>query len=71
MISELAPVIADLVNESKLPSKPLSPGVAGHAGTKERVADGNGHKMLVKPTVDPGVGHHVRGVCYGATCTRA
>lgn len=45
------------------------PGVAGHASAKERVADCNGHKMLVKPIVDPGVGHHVRGVCDGATET--
>lgn len=35
------------------------PGVAGHAGAEERVADADGHEMLVKPTVDPAVGHSV------------
>lgn len=45
------------------------PGVAGHAGTKERVSDGDGHEMLVKPTVYPAVGHHVRAVCDAATET--
>lgn len=45
------------------------PGVAGHAGTKERVADSDGHEMLMKPTVYPAVGHRVRAVCDGAAET--
>lgn len=45
------------------------PGVAGHAGAEERVADGDGHKMLVKPTVDPAVGHRVRPVWDGTAKT--
>lgn len=52
------------------PLNPLSPGVAGHAGTKERVGDADGHEMLMKPTVYPAVRHHVRAVCDGAAWKR-
>lgn len=43
------------------------PGVAGQTGAEQRVADGNDHKISVKPSVNPTVWNHVGPVANGTT----
>lgn len=46
------------------------PGIAGHAGTEQRVPDGDENKVLMEPAVHPAVGHHVVPITDGTTCRR-
>lgn len=43
------------------------PGIAGQAGAEHRVSDGNGNKMLMKPSVYPTLWHDVVSVAYGTS----
>lgn len=45
----------------------LLPGIAGQAGAEHRVPDGNGNKMLMKPSVHPTLWHDVVSVAYGTS----
>lgn len=45
----------------------ISPGVAGQAGTEQRVSDGDGDKVLVEPAVHQAVWHGVVPVAHGTT----
>lgn len=46
------------------------PGVAGHAGAEDGVRHGDGHEVVMEPTVHPTFRHHVRPVGDRTACAK-